>query len=166
MKFHLLKSSRLVTGFACLAAIAATALTTIADDKKEASAKPDVTIEMTGDDAMMLNIKAFEVKSGQTVLLKFKHIGKLPKAAMGHNVVILEPGTDVTAFATAAISAGPAKDYVPDGADGKKIFAMTKMLGGGEETSITFKAGKPGKYEYICTFPGHFALMRGVMTVK
>jgi azurin len=165
MKFQLFTSPRLLTGIVCAAAIGMSAFSTLAEEKKE-SAKADVTVELTGDDAMQLNIKAFEAKSGQTVLLKLKHIGKLPKAAMGHNIVILEPGTDVTAFATASIVAGPTKDYVPDGDDAKKIVAKTKMLGGGEETSITFKAGKPGKYDYICTFPGHFALMRGVMTVK
>jgi azurin len=38
------------------------------------------------------------------------------------------------------------------------------MIGGGQSTSVTFPASllmKGGSYMYLCTFPGHNALMRG-----
>ena len=53
-----------------------------------------------------------------------------------------------------------------DEANKKKILAHTKLLGPGEEDSVIFTAPSPGKYEYLCTFPGHFGIMRGVLTVK
>lgn len=126
----------------------------------------DAKIEITGNDQMQFNVKAFEVKEGQKVVLSFKHIGQLPAVAMGHNVVILKPGTAVPAFAT---KCAPAKDteYIPQDEESKaQIVAHTKMLGGGESDEITFTAPAPGDYPFICSFPGHFAIMQGVMTVK
>lgn len=126
----------------------------------------DAKIEITGNDQMQFNVKAFEVKEGQKVVLSFKHIGQLPAVAMGHNVVILKPGTAVPAFAT---KCAPAKDteYIPQDEESKaQIVAYTKMLGGGESEEITFTAPAPGDYPFICSFPGHFAIMQGVMTVK
>jgi azurin len=126
----------------------------------------EAKIEMTGNDQMQFNTKAFEVTEGQKVVLSLKHIGQLPAVAMGHNVVILKPGTPVPAFAA---KCAPAKDteYIPQDAESKAaIVAYTKMLGGGEEDEITFTAPAPGEYPFICSFPGHFAIMQGVMTVK
>ena len=126
----------------------------------------DAKIEITGNDQMQYNIKAFEVTEGQKVVLSFKHIGQLPAIAMGHNVVILKSGTAVPAFAT---KCAPAKDtgYIPQEEESKKqIVAHTKMLGGGESEEITFTAPAAGDYPFICSFPGHFAIMQGVMTVK
>ena len=126
----------------------------------------DAKIEITGNDQMQYNIKAFEVTEGQKVVLSFKHIGQIPATAMGHNVVILKSGTAVPAFAT---KCGPAKDtgYIPqDGESKKEIVAYTKMLGGGESDEISFTAPAAGNYPFICSFPGHFAIMQGIMTVK
>ena len=37
----------------------------------------------------------------------------------------------------------------------------------GESDTVTFDApAEPGAYPYLCSFPGHFALMQGVLTVK
>ena len=57
-------------------------------------------IEITGNDQLQYNVKNFEVTEGQKVVLSFKHIGQLPAESMGHNVVILKPGTVIPAFAT------------------------------------------------------------------
>jgi azurin len=126
----------------------------------------DAKIEITGNDQMQFNTKAFTVTEGQKVVLSFKHIGQLPALAMGHNFVILNSGTAVPAFAT---KCAPAKDtgYIPQDEESKKqMVAHTKMLGGGESDEITFTAPAAGDYPFICTFPGHFAIMQGVMTVK
>jgi len=124
-------------------------------------------IELTGNDQMQYNVKALEVTAGEKVTLTFKHIGVLQKVAMGHNVVILKPGTQIPAFAIKAMQAA-ATDYIPADEESKKmIVAHTKVLGGGESQTITFTApAEPGAYPYVCTFPGHFSLMQGVLTVK
>lgn len=127
----------------------------------------DAKVELTGNDQMQYSSKAFEVTAGDTVTLSFKHIGKLPKVAMGHNVVILKTGTAVPAFATKAMSAKDT-DYIPADAESKAaIVAHTKLIGGDESDTITFTApAEAGAYPFLCTFPGHFAVMQGVMTVK
>jgi azurin len=132
---------------------------------QQASAQ-DAKIEITGNDQMQYNIKAFEVTEGQKVVVSFKHIGQLPAVAMGHNVVILGKDTAVPAF---AMKCAPAKDngYIPQDEESKKeMIAHTKLLGGGDSDEITFTAPAAGEYPFICSFPGHFAIMQGVMTVK
>jgi azurin len=95
-----------------------------------------------------------------------KHIGKAPKAAMGHDWVLTH-AADMQAVALEGMAAGPSNDYLK--ADDPKIIAHTKMVGGGETTSVTFpvsklKAGE--QYMYFCTFPAHDQLMKGTLTVK
>ena len=45
-------------------------------------------IVITGNDTMQFDLKAFEVKAGEKVSLTLKNTGKLPKIAMGHNLVL------------------------------------------------------------------------------
>lgn len=129
----------------------------LADDEKK--------IALTGNDTMKYNITAFEVTAGQKVTVTMKNEGKLPKEAMSHNFVLLKPGTDVTAFLTAALTQ-QANGYIPpDQTD--KIIIKTKLLGPGESETVSFTAPAAGAYDYICTFPGHALTgMHGVMTVK
>ena len=64
----------------------------------------------------------------KSVKLTLKHSGKLPKAAMGHNWILVK-SEDLAAVSTAALQAGPAQDYTPKG--DKRIIAYTGMVGGG-----------------------------------
>lgn len=123
-------------------------------------------ITVTGNDTMQFDLKSFEVKAGETVELTFKNIGKIPKIAMGHNLVVLKKGISAVAFGQKAMGAGAnATNALPDSVKGDTI-ASTKLLGPDETETITFTAPEAGDYEYVCTFPGHFALMRGVMKVN
>ncbi len=121
-------------------------------------------IKINGNDLMKYDVEEFEVKAGQKVKLTLTNVGILPKAAMGHNFVLLKAGTDVTTFAVEAMKF-PKKEYLPDSMK-DAIIAHTKQLGPGESDTIEFTVPDPGTYDYICTFPGHYALMKGVMTVK
>jgi azurin len=124
-------------------------------------------ITISGNDTMQFDIKNFEVTAGKEVKLTFKNTGKLPKIAMGHNLVLLKNGITAIAFGQKALGAGAnAVNPLPDSLKGD-VIASTKLLGPGEQEILTFTAPKdPGSYEYVCTFPGHFAMMRGTMTVK
>ena len=123
-------------------------------------------ITITGNDTMQFDLKTFEAKAGEKVELTFKNIGKIPKIAMGHNLVILKKGVSAIAFGQKAMGAGAnATNALPDSVKGDTI-AATKLLGPAESETITFTAPDAGDYEYVCTFPGHFAMMRGVMKVK
>lgn len=162
----------LLTGIACVSTVAFTQ----ADEKKgSAEKKAEVkkeaaattTLEISGNDVLQFDVKELKVKAGEKVKLKLKHSGALPKAAMGHNVVVLKAGEDIAAFATKAISAGAAADYIPsDEESTKKVIVATKMLGGGEETEVEFTAPEAGEYPFLCTFPGHYAIMNGKLIVE
>ena len=121
------------------------------------------TVALTGNDMMQYNTAEITVAAGRTVKLTLTHVGAIPASAMGHNFVLLAAGTDAMAFAAAGATA-QATDYIsPDHAD--KVIAQTKLVGGGESVTIEFAAPAAGTYEFICTFPGHSAIMRGTFTV-
>jgi azurin len=86
---------------------------------------------------------------------------------MGHNLVILKEGISAIAFGGKAMQAGAnATNALPDAVK-SDVLAYTKLLGPGESEIIKFKAPeKPGLLQFVCTFPGHYAMMRGVMVVK
>ena len=86
---------------------------------------------------------------------------------MVHNWVLLKPGSveEVGALADqlAAQPDGLEKEYLPDT---DKILVASKLLGPKTRQEIEFTApAEPGDYPYICTFPGHWRIMRGTLTV-
>jgi azurin len=143
-----------------LAMLASPALWLICDPA--AAAEDACKVEISGNDSMQFDKKTLNVPAScKEVTLTLHHAGKLPAAAMGHNWVLVNT-PDLAPVATAGMGAGLASNYVPAG--DKRVLAHTKVVGGGETTSVTFstaglKAG--GDYSYLCTFPGHNALMRG-----
>lgn len=122
------------------------------------------SIVIAGNDAMQFDKKELRVKAGQKVKLTLRHTGKMDVNVMGHNVVILKQGVSLTAFGNKAATA---KDngYIPEGAEGD-IIANTKLIGGGQTTSIEFDAPAAGTYDFLCSFPGHYALMKGKFIVE
>ena len=122
----------------------------------------EVTIE--SNDAMQYNMSEMVVdKSCKEFTVHLKHVGKLPKTAMGHNWVLTKDA-DKTAVATEGMSAGPAQDYVKAG--DARVIAHTKVIGGGESDSVTFDVSKLAageSYAYFCSFPGHWAVMKGTL---
>ncbi|MFO7720337.1 MAG: azurin [Gillisia sp.] len=122
-----------------------------------------VELTITGNDQMQFNKKELKVKAGQTVKLTLTHTGKMGVNVMGHNWVLLKKGTDIAEFGNAAASAKDT-DYIPAGTDA--VITTTKMLGGGESVTIEFEAPEAGTYDFICSFPGHYALMKGKFIVE
>jgi azurin len=120
-----------------------------------------IKIILNSYDNMIYDKTSIEVKYGNKITLTLNHKGKIGKEFMGHNFVLLKIGTDVDDFAKRAVKSKNT-DYIPGGED---TIAYTKMIGGGESTTINFKAPEPGEYEYICSFPGHYNLMRGKLIV-
>ena len=127
------------------------------------SEKEVITIELAGNDQMQYDQLFLQVDAGTRIKLTLTHTGKMAKAVMGHNFVLLKEGTNLGGFVKDALQAVD-NDYVP--ADSDAIIAHTKMLGGGESDTIEFDAPAPGSYDYICTFPGHFAVMKGKLVVS
>ena len=124
-------------------------------------------ITVTGNDKMQFDVKEFTVKAGEKVELTFKNLGKLPKLAMGHNLVILKEGVRPLKFGQKIMGMGASPTNPLPKESLEDIIAATKLLGPGESDKITFTAPKKtGLYQYLCSFPGHYAIMRGIMTVE
>lgn len=121
-------------------------------------------LEISGNDQMQFDKKELAVAADCTqVELTLKHTGKLPAQAMGHNWV-LSKTADMAGVASDGIGAGFANDHIKKG--DTRAIAHTKIVGGGQSTSITFptSALKKGEsYTYFCSFPGHSSLMKGVL---
>ena len=104
-------------------------------------------------------------KDCESITISLAHSGKLPSNAMGHNWV-LSKNADFQAIAAASQSAGLDNNYVPPGDD--RVIAATKIIGGGESDSITFPAVDLNEesYTFFCSFPGHWAVMKGTFRVE
>ena len=120
-----------------------------------------ITLELNAGDDMKYDKTEFTVKAGQKVTLNFHHTGKMAKEAMGHNFILLNSGFDASEFANKAASA-KATDYIPTELK-SQIIANTKLLGGKENEQIKFTL-QAGTYNFLCSFPGHFATMNGTIT--
>jgi azurin len=131
-----------------------------------AQASPNCAIKLKGGDNMQFDQKSVTVSAScRTVTIELEHTGKLPVAAMGHNVV-LTATADADAVARDGIRAGAAAGYVPAGDN--RVLATTKMLGGGQTDRISIPGNRlraGGAYTFFCSFPGHSALMRGTVVV-
>ena len=136
------------------------------------AAAADCSFDLKGTDAMTFTDSSGKVLTEIVVpaacsefLINLEHTGKMPKTAMGHNVVIAK-STDVKAISAAGVRAGVKSDYLQ--ANDPKVVAASKMVGGGEKTSVKVPVAKikAGGFDFFCSFPGHEIKMHGKLTVK
>ena len=126
----------------------------------------ECSLVIEGNDQIQYVQKELRISAScSEVTLTLKHIGQLAANIMGHNWVLTKTA-DYQAVAQAGQAAG-APNYLP--ASDARVLAATNVIGGGEETSITFpmaglEAG--GDYTYFCSFPGHFVLMNGKFIIE
>jgi len=121
-------------------------------------------LEITGTDSMQFDKKELSVPADCTqVELTLHHSGKLPAQAMGHNWV-LSKTSDMSGVVGDGAGAGFANDHIKKG--DTRVIAHTKIVGGGQSTSVTFPTSalqKGGAYSFYCTFPGHSSMMKGTL---
>ena len=142
---------------------------TTAPEPAEASPDDDgnpCTLTITAGDTIAYGSNSMSVPSScSEVTVTLTHTGQLPASAMGHNWVLVPSGT-ADEIGMAGMSAGLDGNYLPAGDD--RIVAATKIIGGGESDSVTFALSDLAdgtEYVYVCTFPGHWSLMKGTFTV-
>jgi glucose/arabinose dehydrogenase/azurin len=120
-------------------------------------------IQLSALPAKMLFDKAsFTVHAGKQVSLVFKNSDD-----MAHNVVITKPGKSEkvgkAAEAMAMQKDGYEKNFVPKI---EEVLFATPLVNGGKSFILNFTApGKTGEYPFICSFPGHWQVMKGIMKV-
>ncbi|PHN01750.1 PVC-type heme-binding CxxCH protein [Flavilitoribacter nigricans] len=134
---------------------------------------PDaVAATMTGDarkielgvikNEMKYDTKEITVKAGEMIEIVFKN-----DDFMQHNLIIGQAGTlEVIGAAADKLAADPKgseQNYVPQI---PQVLHNTRLVNPNETVTLTFKApDKPGDYPFVCTFPGHWRIMNGVMKV-
>lgn len=114
-------------------------------------------------EAMKYDLKDFTVAPGQSVQIILENTD-----AMQHNLVVTRPGmrekVGKAGDAMMKDEKGAEKNYVPSLPE---VLFATPLVNPGQTYTLTFKApAKVGDYPYVCTFPGHWTLMNGVMHVK
>ena len=122
------------------------------------SCKPEV---------MKFTVEQFAVKTGQPVKLVFTN-----PDATDHNLVIVQPDAlSEVGMAANEMARDPKNansDFIP-GSKKALIIEATPMIGPTRASLVhvlRFKApAKPGVYPYVCTFPGHWVIMNGIMVV-
>lgn len=112
---------------------------------------------------MAYDLTKFEVSPGQPV-----EITIVNPDAMPHNLVVSKPGS-LRRIGRAADAQGTnpdavAREYIPDT---HGILHASPLILEGETAHVRFIAPRRrGRYPYVCTYPGHWQLMNGVMTVR
>jgi azurin len=148
-------------------ALAAIAASTTARAQKPA---PERTINLTVTDPvdgkMSYSLSRLTAKPGERLRVVLFSTGTLPKLVMAHNWLLLKLGVDPKGFSDDAATARET-DYIPPTRKAQ-VIASSTLIGPGERAEIVFTVPKvAGKYNYICTFPGHFAAgMAGELFVK
>ena len=123
-----------------------------------AAQKVELEIASVGN-LMAFNKTKLSVPTGAEVHLTFKNSGT--QDVMQHNWVLVKPGKEAS-VAAEGLAKAPDAGYVVPGPD---ILAFTALTKPGATAEVTFTAPSPGNYPYICTFPGHYIMMKGVLTV-
>jgi putative membrane-bound dehydrogenase-like protein len=132
--------------------------------KDDVAADPNVqTVRIKAiREEMKFSVTEFTAIAGKTVEIVFEN-----PDAMQHNVVVGKPKTKeiIGAAADKMITAkdGAEKNYVPNI---PQILAATPLVNPEQTFRLRFVVPKElGDYPYVCTFPGHWRLMTGVMKV-
>jgi azurin len=110
---------------------------------------------------MKYDVAEFTVKAGKKLEITFSNPDFMP-----HNIVFVKPGTaDTVGMAAMQLGTkGFELQFIPESND---IIAASDLVQNGKEQVLEFTAPTaPGDYQFVCTFPGHYILMRGVMKVR
>ncbi len=111
---------------------------------------------------MKFDLSEFVVKAGTTVSLVFEN-----NDFMQHNLLILAEGSiEKVGAAADKLAQDPNaadRNYIPRMPE---VLNATALVNPNEKVVLRFIApDKPGEYPYICTFPGHWRIMQGIMKV-
>ena len=124
----------------------------------------NLNVEIT--EAMAYTVKNIDVpKTCKDFVINLKANGTMSKAVMGHNIVIAKEA-DKEAVNADGGTAGAASNYVK--AKDARVIANSKVIGGGENTTVKFlvkKLNAKEKYVFFCSFPGHSGIMKGVVNL-
>ena len=129
-----------------------------ADEADETPSGCDVSITTPGDD-LRYDIDFMSVKAGCDVVLRYVNNA----TAFQHNWVLAKAGTKDEVAADGGLL--QENGFVPPD-DDRVLAATIPLVEPGETRELRFSAPPVGKYDFVCTFPGHNATKFGVFEVK
>jgi uncharacterized cupredoxin-like copper-binding protein/glucose/arabinose dehydrogenase len=122
---------------------------------------PDRTLVIGTRPGLKFDVESITLKAGTKIKLTFTN-----NDDMLHNFVVTLPGA-ATEVGMAAIKLGVSGErlnYIPPTS---KVLYHTILLQPGKSETIYFTAPeKPGDYDYLCSYPGHYMIMRGIMKIE
>lgn len=122
---------------------------------------PDRTIQLGTKPGLKFDTELIRVKPGAKIKLTFAN-----NDDMQHNFVLTTPGAanQVGEMALKLGINGEKLNYVPSSS---LVLFNTLLLQPGKSDTIYFTAPtKRGEYPYLCTYPGHYMIMRGILKVE
>jgi azurin len=122
----------------------------------------EVTLKPDAANPLAYDTKAIIAKVGQKVKVTFNNTH--PTLPQPHNFVLGKLGTK-DKMMTIAMGGMTLVDkgYIPDSPD---ILAHTGLIQPGKSETVEFTLPAAGEYPYFCTFPGHVAIMNGIITAQ
>ena len=111
---------------------------------------------------MRYDLTRFQVAAGEEVVIEFVNRDEMP-----HNLVITKEGAlETVALKAEAMTSSPdafGRSFIPDSPE---VLFSIRLLQPNETVQVRFKApSQPGSYPFVCTFPGHWRTMNGVVEV-
>ena len=111
---------------------------------------------------MKFSLPGFTVEAGEEIEIEFFNPDQMP-----HNMVITVPGAlESVSLEAEAMAKEPdafARNFVPATAE---VLHATRLINTGETARLRFTVPtRTGSYPYVCTFPGHWRTMNGLMQV-
>ncbi len=139
-----------------------------ADASPVAPPRPAVTeLALTVGDYFVFIPAQLRCKAGVPVRIVVTHRSLANGNDIPHTTVLLRHGTDIDAYAHAAIEARAEDDYIP-AAFRPQVLAYTALIHAGGKLALDFTApARRGDYTLVCSFPGHCIIgMKATLTVE
>lgn len=120
-------------------------------------------IEVKTAENLSYGTKEIRVRAGVPIAFTLRNPDVVP-----HNWALVQPGSlqRVGELANKLV-ADPdafARQYIPKSDD---VLCYTDIVGPGQSQTIYFESPKsPGRYPFLCTFPGHWMIMNGELIVE
>ena len=133
------------------------------EDPENSESDQEKVIRLTAlPGKMLFDKKIIAIPAGESISLIFENPDQMP-----HNVVITKPGSmekvGNAADKMASSANGYERNFVPDMPE---VLFATPLVGPGKSFKLEFKAPDvPGEYPFICSFPGHWRTMKGIIKV-
>lgn len=111
---------------------------------------------------LVFDKKEFSVRAGSDVVLIFRNVDEMP-----HNLLIVNPGKlEVVGEAADRMAGTPGAGKLHFVPQIPEVLHATRLLMIDEADTLRFKAPDlPGDYPFVCTYPGHWRTMNGIMKV-